>query len=79
MRKPYEYLRAAEYLLNYIFLERPRGLNFSLRDLSIIHNAQHHGFAMTSDRSIKNIKIVRYTEINHKCCKDRFASQIIAT
>lgn len=63
MRKPYEYLRAIEYLFNYFFLERPRGLDFSLRDLSDIKNAQYHGYAMTSDRAIKNIsRIIDFSD-----------------
>jgi 16S rRNA G966 N2-methylase RsmD len=38
-------------------LEKPRGLDFSLRDLSYISNSQQHGYAMTSDKAICDIAL----------------------
>ena len=55
MRQIHDYFRGLEYLINYWFYEKPYGLDFSLRDLSQIQNSQQHGYAMTSDKAIKNI------------------------
>jgi 16S rRNA G966 N2-methylase RsmD len=55
MRNIRDLLRGAHYLFNYYILEKPRGLDFSLRDLSCISNSQQNGYAMTSDKAIRNI------------------------
>jgi len=55
MRNIRDLLRGAHYLFNYYVLEKPRGLDFSLRDLSHISNSQYHSYAMTSDRATRNI------------------------
>ena len=55
MRNIRDLLRGVHYLFNYYVLEKPRGLDFSLRDLSHISNSQQHGYAMTSDKAIRNI------------------------
>ena len=50
-----EYRRAFEYFFNYVFFEMPRGLNFSMRDLSEITDDSQHGYAMTSDKALSNL------------------------
>ena len=57
MRNISDYLRYMQYLYNYFFLEKPKGLDFSLRDLSCISNSQQHGYAMTSDKAIHDIAL----------------------
>ena len=53
-----DYARAVEYFFNYFFLEMPRGLDFSKRDLSEIRHEQQHGYAMTSEKALRNIAAV---------------------
>jgi 16S rRNA G966 N2-methylase RsmD len=55
MRSIKDYIRAFEHLFNYLFLEKPRGLDFSMRDLSEIKDEQQHGYAMTSDKAVKHL------------------------
>ena len=55
MRPIRDYVRAIEYQINYWLFEKPYGVNFSTRDLSQIQNSQQHGYAMTSDKAIRNI------------------------
>ena len=57
MRNIRDLLRGAHYLFNYYILEKPRGLDFSLRDLSHISDSQQKGYAMTSDKAICNIAL----------------------
>ena len=55
MRNIRDYLRGIHYLFNHFVIEKPRGLEFSYRDLSHISNSQHNGYAMTSDKAICDI------------------------
>jgi hypothetical protein len=55
MRTINDYIRAFNYLFRYFILEKPRGLDFSLRDLSEITDSQQNGYAMTSDMAMRNI------------------------
>jgi 16S rRNA G966 N2-methylase RsmD len=49
-------IRGSEYLFSYIFLEYPKGLNFSLRNKSYgISLSGSHGYALTSKKALKNI------------------------
>ena len=48
-------LRGINYFLNYFFVEAPRGLDFSMRDLSGIENESYNGYAMTSKKALKNL------------------------
>ena len=43
MRNFRDYLRCVNYFLTWLFVEKSRGLDFSLRDLSVIKNKQMHG------------------------------------
>lgn len=38
---------------NYFFVEAPRGLDFSMRDLAGIENKSYNGYAMTSKKAVK--------------------------
>lgn len=55
MRNLRDYLRGVNYFLTWLCFQKSRGLDFSLRDLSVIENKQMHGYAMTSDKAFKNI------------------------
>lgn len=48
-------LRGIYNLLNYFFVEAPRGLDFSMRDLAGIENESYNGYAMTSKKALKNL------------------------
>ena len=51
-------LRAIKYLFAYIFIELPKGLDFSLRIKS--HKsfyAGNHGYALTSKKALQNILV----------------------
>jgi len=58
LRNAKRYVRGLTYLCQYLFFEKPKGLDFSLRDLSEIKNQQQHGYAMTSDKAIENISSI---------------------
>jgi 16S rRNA G966 N2-methylase RsmD len=50
------YLRGTEYLLRYLFVERPMGLDFSIRDKTTgITLPGNRGYALTSKKALKNI------------------------
>jgi 16S rRNA G966 N2-methylase RsmD len=50
------YLRYAEYFLTWLFLEKPRGLDFSMRAKAAGITAQgNHGYALTSRKALTNI------------------------
>ena len=55
MRKLSDYIRGFNYFFNYHLHEKPLGLDFSMRDLSEIKDAQRLGYAMTSDEALSNI------------------------
>jgi 16S rRNA G966 N2-methylase RsmD len=49
-------VRGLSYLFSYIFLEYPRGLDFSLRNKSSgISLLGNHGYALTSKKALKNM------------------------
>jgi len=49
-------IRGVSYLLSYIFMEYPRGLDFSLRNKSSgITLLGNHGYALTSKKALQNI------------------------
>jgi 16S rRNA G966 N2-methylase RsmD len=48
-------IRAITYLLQYFFLELPKGLDFSLRDKNSISFQGSHGYALTSKSALRNI------------------------
>ena len=48
-------LRGINYFFNYFFVEAPRGLDFSMRDLAGIENKSYNGYAMTSKKALKNL------------------------
>lgn len=61
MRKLKDYIRAFNNLFNYYVREKPLGLDFSMRDLSLIKDFQHNGYAMTSYEALANIaKVVDF-------------------
>ncbi|MHA6643016.1 SAM-dependent methyltransferase [Mesorhizobium sp. A623] len=50
------YCRGVEYLLRYVFIECPRGLDFSIRNkASGITLPGNHGYALTSKAALKNM------------------------
>lgn len=50
------YRRGAEYLLRYLFVEYPRGLDFSIRNKAAgITLPGNHGYALTSKAALKNM------------------------
>ena len=61
MRKLRDYIRAFNNLFNYYLRKKPLGLDFSMRDLSLIKDTQHNGYAMTSYKALSNIaKVVDF-------------------
>ena len=61
MRRFRDYIRAFNNLFNYYLREKPLGLDFSIRDLSLIKDSQHNGYAMTSFEALSNIaKVVDF-------------------
>lgn len=55
MRTLKDMMRAVEYFVYYVFLEKPFCLDFSMRDLTEINDSRQHGYAMTSDKAITHI------------------------
>lgn len=50
------YRRGIEYLLRYLFIEWPRGLDFSIRNKTLgVRTSGNHGYALTSKRALKNM------------------------
>ncbi len=49
------YLRYVEYLLRWLILEKPRGLDFSMRAKSAISIEGNRGYALTSRKAVENI------------------------
>jgi SAM-dependent methyltransferase len=50
------YLRYVQYFLSWLILEKPRGLDFSMRQKSVgISSKGNHGYALTSRKAVKNI------------------------
>lgn len=49
------YLRYVEYLLRWLILEKPRGLDFSMRAKSQISSKGNRGYALTSRKAVANI------------------------
>ena len=50
-------VRGIKLYLTYFFVELPRGLDFSRRNLSVLQgsNAEYHGYAVTTKTALKNI------------------------
>lgn len=57
------YLRGANNFLRYLIYEFPRGIDFSLRDLSSA-NSENNGYSLTTKKQLKNI--LKYLEIKDK-------------
>lgn len=48
-------IRGLRFLINFLFFEAPRGVNFSMRDLGGIEKLNYNGYAMTSKKALKNV------------------------
>ena len=58
------YLRGISNIFRYLFKELPRGVEFSLRDLSTTYE-ENHGYALTTKKALKNIlKGINLDKIN---------------
>lgn len=60
-------IRGGTFLLNYLFVEKPKGLDFSLRQKNMgISNSWNHGYALTQEKAFDDM--LRFIDIEPDDC-----------